>query len=520
MEKMISTTWKQLGVAEPLLDKLEENGIAEPTPIQAQALPILLSGRSLMAQSQTGTGKTLAYLLPVLQRIDASSNAVQAVVLSPTQELAMQIVRVAEAYGEPLGVRSLGLIGGASLKRQVERLKKHPQLVVGTPGRIHELLNMRKLKLGQTATVIVDEADQVFQLGSVKEVETILWATRKDRQLAFFSATRPPQMAGVESRWMKDAATVQVAPENVVSETIDHYYLISERRDKTDIVRRLVRLLNPRSALLFVNDTNNIANWEAKLSYEGFAVETLYGDADKQRRAATLARFRDGRCQLLLATDVAARGIDIESLPLVINIDPPVDADHYVHRAGRTGRMGKPGTVVSIVTTQERFIMDKFRKALHIELPEKAMYRGKLIDPAAAREGSRARFGTGRNGAVAGEARDGSGQAGAKLRNAGAKSGKTGGPAYGGTNAMETGSHAKSGSAGSQAIRVDGTKPEAASRQARTRSGASAAGEHAAGGSRSGRVPSAKAKAAREKNKKDKGAPKWLKAKRENAEKH
>lgn len=378
---MSKQTWNELGINEQLGMKLADNGITEPTVIQAEAMPILLQGHDVSARSQTGTGKTLAYLLPMLQQMNAASPSLQGVILAPTQELAMQIVRVAEIYAEPLNLRVQQLIGGAALKRQVEKLKLRPHLAIGTPGRIHELLKLRKLKLHDVRFVTIDEADQVFELGSTREVETILHGMNKERQITFFSATYPDQMARFEGRWMTDPVRIQIAPEHRVTETIDNYYLVSDKRDKTDTARRIIRLLNPQSALLFLNTTDNISNWESKLSYEGFTVEALYGDADKQRRAATLARFRDGRCQLLLATDVAARGLDIEGLPLVINLDPPIDADHYVHRAGRTGRMGRSGTVISIVTPQEQFIMEKFRKQLGIDFPEKAMFKGKLVSP-------------------------------------------------------------------------------------------------------------------------------------------
>jgi len=386
---MSKHTWYEIGVNELLADKLTANGIIEPTDVQANTIPILLGGSDVSARSQTGTGKTLAYLLPLLQKLNSHSNVIQAIILAPTQELAMQIVRVAEVYAEPLNIRVQQLIGGAALKRQVEKLKLRPQLVIGTPGRIHELLKLRKLKLNDVKNVVVDEADQVFQLGSTKEVEIILHSVGKEHQIAFFSATYPDQMARFEGRWMKNPERIQVTPEHTVSQTIDNYYIVSDKRDKTDTARRLVRLLNPSSALLFLNDTDNISNWESKLSYEGFTVEALYGDADKQRRAATLTRFREGRCQLLLATDVAARGLDIEGLPLVIQLDPASDADHYVHRAGRTGRMGRAGTVVSIVTPHELFIMEKFRKQLGIALTERTMFRGKLLSEEELREATK-----------------------------------------------------------------------------------------------------------------------------------
>ncbi|GKU75809.1 DEAD/DEAH box helicase [Paenibacillus sp. L3-i20] len=386
---MSGKTWSEIGINDALCQELEKNGILHPTEVQAETIPVLLSGADVSARSQTGTGKTLAFLLPLLQKLNRDSSAIQAVILSPTQELAIQIFRVAQVYAEPLGIRVQQLIGGAAMKRQVEKLKLRPQLVIGTPGRIHELYKNRKLKLHDVRNVVIDEADQVFQLGSTKEVEVLLFGTGNNRQMAFFSATYPEQMARFEGRWMKGPSRVQLTPEHTVSQTIENYYILSDKRDKTDTVRRIIRLLNPKSALLFLNDTDNISNWESKLGYEGFTVEALYGDSDKQRRAATLTRFRDGRCQLLLATDVAARGLDIEGLPLVLQLDPAVDADHYVHRAGRTGRMGKSGTVISIVTPQELFIMEKFRKQLGIDLSERAMYRGKLLSEEELREATK-----------------------------------------------------------------------------------------------------------------------------------
>jgi len=514
-------TWEQLNVMPALRDKLAGEGIEYPTSVQAEAVPAMLAGRDVSARSQTGSGKTLAFLLPVLQRIDASGTDVQAVVIAPTQELAMQIVRVAETYGEPLGIRVLPLQGGAALKRQVERLKTKPQLVVGTPGRIHELLHMRKLKLHAAGIVVVDEADQVFDLGSTREIEAVLKATPRDRMIAFFSATHPQAMAELEIRWMRDPVRIDIAPEHRVAASISHFYVVSDRRDKTETARKLIRLLNPASALLFLNNTDNVANWEAKLGYEGFTVETLYGDADKMRRARTLARFRDGRCQLLLATDVAARGIDIEGLPLVVNLEPPVDADHYVHRAGRTGRMGREGTVVSIVTPQELFIMEKFRKQLGIELPQKVMSRGRLVTPDELRrrpEGAGSGKGKWRGAAdeplrSGGVEADGAaneagtrGRGPAGMRRAGADSkpqaGRQGRGAGGplAVTGMPGGGAAAGARAGVRGGEADGAgKPR----------GAASAGQPAAA------KPSAKSRAERERLRKDKGAPKWLKAKRD-----
>ncbi|GMK41116.1 hypothetical protein PCCS19_41720 [Paenibacillus sp. CCS19] len=382
----MTNKWTDIGVAEKLADTLVSEGLLEPTPVQCDTIGVLLEGADVTARSQTGSGKTLAFLLPALQRINSESSSVQAVVLAPTQELAMQITRVAQTYGAPAGVRVVPLIGGAAVQRQIDSLKKNkPQLIVGTPGRIHELFKARRLKLSEVKFLVIDEADQVFNLGSVREVDAILKSTPRDRQLAFFSATRPEEMAGMENKWMREPKLIDLAGKQRVAETIEHYYIVVDKRDKVDAARRLVRLINPTSALLFLNDTDNIAQWESKLRYEGFSVDMLYGDANKQRRSSTLDKFRGGSCKILLATDIAARGIDISGLPLVLNLDPPIDADHYVHRAGRTGRMGNKGMVITIITHQERFIMDKFSKRLGIVLEERVMARGKLVTPQEAR---------------------------------------------------------------------------------------------------------------------------------------
>ncbi|RJE91134.1 DEAD/DEAH box helicase [Paenibacillus sp. 1011MAR3C5] len=496
---MSGITWNDLGIQEVLIEELVKNGIKEPTSVQAETIPAMLAGHDVSARSQTGTGKTLAFLLPLLQQINTESGAIQAVILSPTQELAMQIVRVAQTYAEPLGVRVQQLIGGAAMKRQVEKLKLRPQLVIGTPGRIHELLKNRKLKLSDVRHVVIDEADQVFQLGSTKEVEAVLFGMGKERQTAFFSATYPDIMARFEGRWMRGTQRIQLTPEHRVSQTIDNYYVISDKRDKTDTARRLIRLLNPSSALLFLNETNEIANWESKLSYEGFTVEMLYGDSDKQRRAATLERFRDGRCQLLLATDVAARGLDIEGLPLVLQLDPAVDADHYVHRAGRTGRMGRSGTVITIVTPHELFIMEKFRKQLGVDLQERAMYRGELLSEEELREATRPKMER-----LAKE----SARAGNRPKPSAERPGKPAGER-----------DVKPAQASVSAKQADPARGEQSAPRTRSSSSASHAPKKPSRAKDKPEVKPAKSKAIRKREAKDKGAPKWLKEKRQSSSK-
>uniref|UniRef100_UPI000693A97A DEAD/DEAH box helicase n=1 Tax=Gorillibacterium massiliense TaxID=1280390 RepID=UPI000693A97A len=374
-----------LPLPERLVDKLRERKMIEPTQIQREAIPLAVEGKDLIAESQTGTGRTLAYLLPLMAKLDPEQKATQAVILVPTRELGMQIVKEAEWLAEGTKLLVQQLIGGAALSRQVEKLRLHPQLVVGTPGRIVELIKLRKLSMHHVKTIVVDEVDQVFDLGSQQEVEQILKGSLRDRQVLFFSATVTQGIREMAKRWMQSPAEVRVRPEQKTAETLEHLFFVCEQRAKIETLRKIVRSLNPRSAIVFVNETDDIAEVEQKIRYTGLSIAALYGEAGKQERAKVMDGFRRGKFQLLLATDVAARGLDLPGVSHVIQFDPPVDADHYVHRAGRTGRMGRSGTVLSLVTERERFIIDKFAKQLGIEIAEKAVYGGEVVDAAAAR---------------------------------------------------------------------------------------------------------------------------------------
>ena len=381
--------WTSLGVRPTLAGRLAEAGLAEPAPVQAAAIPAMLSGRDVCARSHTGSGKTLAYLLPALQLIETDKPELQALVMAPTQELAMQIVREAERFGGPEGVRVQQLIGGASVSRQIDGLKRKPHLAVGTPGRLHELLKMRKLKLHGTKLVVLDEADQMFALGSTKELESVLDAVPEDRQLAFFSATLPPETSALAERLMRDPVRIDLDPETRLPASIRHYAVRSERRALFDTAKRLLHALRPASALIFFDETDQIAHWEARLRYEGFAAGALYGDADKLTRSQTLDRLRTGRLRIVLTTDVAARGIDIPELELVVSLGAPTDAERYIHRAGRTGRMGREGTVVSLVTPGDWHRIGKLTRKLGIEIAERELYGGRLVDPAERKRGAR-----------------------------------------------------------------------------------------------------------------------------------
>ncbi|WP_405168693.1 DEAD/DEAH box helicase [Paenibacillus sp. FSL H3-0286] len=495
---MNKASFAAIGIQEDLIARLSEFGINAPSPVQEQTIPLLLEGRDVIAASQTGTGKTLAYLLPLLQTINPEQKVVQKLVLAPTQELAMQILREAERYGEQRGIRVMGLIGGAAIKRQIDKLREHPQLVVGTPGRIRELIGLRKLKMHEVSTIVLDEADQMFQLSGAGEVTKIVSSALRSRQLVMLSATIGPETKALANREMKNPAEVGIAPGVMTAESLEHHYVVAEERNKMDMLRRVIRHYNPDKAIVFVNATDDIAEVEAKLNHLGLTAAALYGDADKVMRSNVLKGFREGKFRVLVASDVAARGLDIENLSLVVSYDPAFDSEHYVHRAGRTGRMGRRGLSVTIVTEQQTFIMRKFARELDIALEEREMVGGKVLAADEAR--SALHNGRGRSNEGSGQRRDGSAP----------RSGKPPVSTSGASNVQSPSVGAGTPPAKRMAtINTSETTSGEQQRDSQRSANPSAGARGDATPARSKRSSNAE----REKNRKNKGAPKWLKDK-------
>lgn len=375
----MSMTFQQLAIDPVWISRLKEMKITEPTPVQEAAIPVLAAGRDALIRSGTGTGKTLAYLLPMLQRLDPSLAKLQGLVLAPTRELGAQIYQVIQELTEGTDIRSQMLIGGAAIGRQIERLKKqHPHLVVGTPGRILELLKLKKLSLHYVRLIVLDEADHMLELGAKQEIEDILRSTLRDRQLAFLSATMPSSVRQLAGQWMRDPEVLEL---DVKASNLSHYYVVTEERKRIDTLRRLIVNLNPAAAIVFTNEVDRIGEIVAKLQYGGIDIEALYSEAGKEERTKVMKDFREGKLKVLLATDVAARGLDIPEITHVFHFDLAIDGDHYLHRSGRAGRMGRQGTVISLCTRQEAFIIRKLSKATGIPIEQRVLYGGQLHDP-------------------------------------------------------------------------------------------------------------------------------------------
>jgi superfamily II DNA/RNA helicase len=361
-----------------LQEAWKKSGFEQATPIQEKAIPLMLEGKDVMAESPTGTGKTITYLLPLLEKIDPKKQNTQAVIVAPSRELVMQILQVIQTWSQGSGITNTSLIGGANMQRQLDKLKKSPHVVVGTPGRIQELITMKKLKMHQVKTIALDEGDQLLVPEHLQTVKNIVKATMADRQIVLFSATLPTQTENIAKEFMNDPQTVKITADDMPPSKVEHLYFVCEQREKLEILRRLLHV-DSFKALAFIKDIANLTVYKEKLEYKGIAPGVLHGESKKEERAAALKNFRSGKSPLLFATDVAARGLDIQGLTHVIHVDFPKDVKQYVHRSGRTGRQGAEGTVISIVTEREERVLKQFARELGITVQKKVLYLGKIV---------------------------------------------------------------------------------------------------------------------------------------------
>lgn len=364
-----------------LQERWKKYEFQQPTTIQTRTIPAVLEGKDVIAESPTGTGKTLAYLLPVLERIDAEKKAVQAVVIAPSQELVMQILQEIQNWTEGSDIRAASFIGGANVKRQLEKLKKHPNIAIGTPGRMLELIKQKKLKMHEVKTVVLDEVDQLFVPEHLDTVRSIVKSTLSERQVIMVSATLPIAVEKIAKELTNAPEVIKVETDDTINaEAVEHIYFIVEQRDKIKLLEKISRL-EAIKALVFVKDIGNLTVIAEKLQYNHIHSSSLHSDLSKVERQSALKDFRAGKTNMLLATDVAARGLDIKGVSHVVHVDFPKDMKQYIHRSGRTGRFGASGTVISLVTEREERELKKFTKELGIQAKKKIMRGGKVVDP-------------------------------------------------------------------------------------------------------------------------------------------
>ena len=351
-------SFDQLGLRPELLRAVADSGYDTPTPIQREAIPVILAGRDLMAGAQTGTGKTAAFVLPILQRLHEAPagvdrRSVRALILVPTRELALQVEESVRTYGTHVPLRSVTVYGGASLPDQVRELEAGAEIVVATPGRLLDLVWRGTIDFGSVEFLVLDEADRMLDMGFIDDIRTIISLLPEQRQSLLFSATFPDSIKRLTKTLMRDPASVQVTPRNSATTQVEHVVLRVENDDKREVLSRLIRGGRVSSALVFVRTKHGADRLSNQLYRDGIRVAAIHGNKAQSQRIAALDDFKAGRVSVLVATEVAARGIDIDALPHVINFDLPRSAEDYVHRIGRTGRAGADGIAISLVSDAE-----------------------------------------------------------------------------------------------------------------------------------------------------------------------
>ncbi len=353
---IMTIEFDQLGLHPQLVQTVTELGYTAPTPIQSQIIPLMLAGDDVIGQAQTGTGKTAAFALPILQKLARGQRYVQALVLAPTRELAMQVAQATSEYGSAQKARTLAVYGGQPYAPQISRLRQGVDIVVGTPGRLQDLIDKGYLDLGHVSTVVLDEADEMLSMGFIEDIEEILSRTPAERQTALFSATIPTEVHHLAGKYMHSPQSITIKSKHLTVDSVDHRYcLVNSKEDKLAALTRIFEVEEITSALIFVSTRVGTSDLVNELMGRGFPAEALNGDLNQQTREQVMNRFRNNQITVLVATDVAARGLDIDDISHVFNYDLPLDPELYVHRVGRTGRAGKTGIAISLLTVKEQW---------------------------------------------------------------------------------------------------------------------------------------------------------------------
>ncbi len=381
----MTISFQSLGLSEDFVEQLEKLGFAEPTHIQTQAIPEMLQGRDIVAQSQTGTGKTAAFSLPILEQLEPDNKNVQALILSPTRELAQQVTQAIEDFAGHRRLHVLTVCGGQAIDRQIRSLQRGVHIVVGTPGRVIDLLDRNKLNIDQIKWAVLDEADEMLSMGFIDDVKQILSQSPNTRQTACFSATMPRQIRDLVKQFLNDPVNVTVdQPKAAPARIEQNVYFVPRGWSKTKVLLPIIEMESPQSAIIFVRTKKTASEVMAQLHESGQSVDEYHGNLSQIQRERLVQRFRDGKIHMIVATDIAARGLDVEHLSHVINYDLPDNAETYIHRIGRTGRAGKEGTAISLVQPIDRRMLSQIerrvRQQLNIcQIPDRTQVESKRL---------------------------------------------------------------------------------------------------------------------------------------------
>lgn len=375
MDSEIFQDFQNLQLPDAIKQNVVRLGFRNPTPIQAAAIPKILQGRDLIGQSQTGSGKTAAYLVPVIAQLNPDLPQVQAIVLTPTRELCVQVAEVANDLVQATGLRVMAIFGGFSLEIQSAALRQGVQLVLGTPGRIKDLMMRDRLNLSHVGHFILDEADEMLDMGFLNDITYIANRTPKVRQNLFFSATVPPPVKQLINDYMNQPDHVEIKQETRTADTIEHRFIRANGPEKDRALRALLNDLNPDASIIFSNKKHAVSGIAKSLRGGPLHVEYLHGGLEQEERMRIMRHFRAGRINVLVCTDVAARGLDVLSVSLVVNYDMPPDPDIYIHRVGRTGRIGEKGLAISLVSNHDMSLLRRVEDHARIRMQPYDMAR-------------------------------------------------------------------------------------------------------------------------------------------------
>lgn len=360
--------FSELGLSDSLLKAIKRSGYEEATPIQEQTIPMVLEGKDVIGQAQTGTGKTAAFGLPIIENVDTENPNIQAIIISPTRELAIQTQEELYRLGKDKHVRVQVVYGGADIRRQIKSLKQHPQILVGTPGRLRDHINRHTVKLDHIKTLVLDEADEMLNMGFLEDIESIIKETPDDRQTLLFSATMPPEIKRIGVQFMSDPETVRIKAKELTTDLVDQYYVRARDYEKFDIMTRLIDVQDPDLTIVFGRTKRRVDELSKGLIARGYNAAGIHGDLTQDKRSKIMWKFKNNELDILVATDVAARGLDISGVTHVYNYDIPSDPDSYVHRIGRTGRAGHHGVSLTFVTPNEMDYLHEIEKLTRVRM--------------------------------------------------------------------------------------------------------------------------------------------------------
>lgn len=346
-------TFYEFGLSNEITRAISNMGFEEATPIQEETIPLALEGKDIIGQAQTGTGKTVAFGIPLLERIDKNSEHIQGIVLAPTRELAIQVAEEINKVAQYKGVRAVPIYGGQEIDRQIRALKKRPQVIVGTPGRLMDHLRRKTIRLNNVKIAVLDEADEMLNMGFIEDIETILKEVPEERQNLLFSATMPLAIQKLAENFMHDPVLIKIKSKEVTVSNIEQFYIEVKEKEKFDVLTRMFDIQAPELAIVFGRTKRRVDELTEALTKRGYFVDGIHGDLTQAKRDHVIKKFKEKTIEILVATDVAARGLDISGVTHIYNFDIPQDPESYVHRIGRTGRAGKSGVAVTLVTPRE-----------------------------------------------------------------------------------------------------------------------------------------------------------------------